>query len=330
MINPLLLAGIYWLVFGVIFPGERGGGDYLAYLLSGIFAFYYTRSAMVNGVGSILGNRKPLANSNFPRLVLPTLLQFIQSAIGFGFSLPRVLSDCGARGRHLADSADCLADPIFALHTLFNFGLAAITARMAVPFRDINNLVPYFLRLWLYLSPIIWTVDRLDTVSEDLINLLRLNPMFPILSIYRTAPAGRAAGRRRPCGVCRMGCGRLRAGCHVVRALRGQDGEVPVSEPAIVAKNLTVTFKPNVDRVPTLRRSLACVRQTQGGRTGGGPRRCQPRDQEGGGVRHHRPQRRGKSTLLRVFAKTLRPNSGTINVYGLDIDVAAARCRLQS
>ncbi len=189
VINPLLLAGIYWLVFGVIFPGERGGGDYLAYLLSGIFAFYYTRSAMVNGVGSILGNRKLLANLNFPRLVLPTSA-LIESAIGFGFSLLVFYPIAGFVGGIWPTRWIVWLIPIFALHTLFNFGLAAITARMAVPFRDINNLVPYFLRLWLYLSPIIWTVDRLDTVSEDLINLLRLNPMFPILSIYRTALLG--------------------------------------------------------------------------------------------------------------------------------------------
>ena len=48
------------------------------------------------------------------------------------------------------------------LQILFNLGLAAATARLAVPFRDINNLIPYLNRIWLYMSPIIWPLSMLD------------------------------------------------------------------------------------------------------------------------------------------------------------------------
>jgi teichoic acid transport system permease protein len=189
VINPLLLAGIYWLVFGVIFPGSRGGADYLAYLISGIFAFYYTRAAMVGGVASILGNRRMLANLNFPRLVLPATA-ILEGAVGFGASLAIFYPLLGPLGGVWPTARILWLIPIFLIQTMFNFGLAAITARMAVPFRDINNLVPYALRLWLYLSPIIWTVDRLEGTSADLIRLIELNPMFQILSVYRTALLG--------------------------------------------------------------------------------------------------------------------------------------------
>jgi len=189
VLNPLLLAAIYWFVFGVIFAGARGGSGYLAYLLTGIFAFYYTRSAMVGGVGSILNNRKLLSNLNFPRLVLPATA-LLESAVGFGFALAILYPIVGPLDGSWPTSKIVWLLPIFIVHSSFNFGLAAITARMAVPFRDINNLVPYFLRLWLYLSPIIWTIDQLDNVSDTLATVVKLNPMFPILSVYRTALLG--------------------------------------------------------------------------------------------------------------------------------------------
>jgi teichoic acid transport system permease protein len=79
---------------------------------------------------------------------------------------------------------------IFPIQILFNLGLSAIVARMAVPFRDINNFLPYVNRLWLYLSPIIWTLDFLDQAGPTVIALVEINPMFHIIALYRTALIG--------------------------------------------------------------------------------------------------------------------------------------------
>jgi teichoic acid transport system permease protein len=48
---------------------------------------------------------------------------------------------------------------------------------LAVPFRDINNLIPYVNRIWLYLTPIIWPLSFLETAS-DIARLIQANPMF--------------------------------------------------------------------------------------------------------------------------------------------------------
>jgi ABC-type polysaccharide/polyol phosphate export permease len=79
---------------------------------------------------------------------------------------------------------------VFAIHTLFNLGLAAITARIAVPFRDINNLLPYVSRIWLYLSPIIIPATFVDDLTSPWNTLFNLNPLVPIIGLYRTALLG--------------------------------------------------------------------------------------------------------------------------------------------
>jgi ABC-type polysaccharide/polyol phosphate transport system ATPase subunit len=89
-----------------------------------------------------------------------------------------------------------------------------------------------------------------------------------------------------------------------------------VTEPAIVANNISVSFKPNIDRVPTLRKAVG---------RGGRHKEAEPVVAlDDVSVEIHKGEAfgvigrngAGKSTLLRVFAKTLRPNEGTINVYG--------------
>lgn len=88
-----------------------------------------------------------------------------------------------------------------------------------------------------------------------------------------------------------------------------------MSTPAIVAKDITVKFRPLVDRKPTLRRSLGRMRhrQTEELVALDGVD-LEIRKGEAFGIVGRNGA--GKSTLLRVMARTLRPDAGTINVYG--------------
>ncbi len=191
VVNPLLLGGVYGLVFGVIFPKAVRGDEpsYIAYLLSGIFPFYYTRSAMVGGVNSIVGNTRLLANLHFPRLVLP-LSALLESFIGFLASLGIFYLIIGPVDGIWPGSSIWWLLPAIVVHTIFNFGLSTIVARVAVPFRDLNNLVPYFVRLWLYLSPIIYPVAFFDNADEWVGVIFRANPLLSILTLYRGALIG--------------------------------------------------------------------------------------------------------------------------------------------
>lgn len=190
VLNPLIMAAVYFLVFGLIFDGRRGDGDFIAWLVSGVFVFNYTATAMTSGANSILANGKLLVNIRFPRMVLP-LSAVMETGIGFLFSVAIYYfiawpADGVGPGWHLIWLV-----PAFAVHTVFNLGLAALTARLAIPFRDINNLLPHLTRLWLYLSPIIWPLSLLADRGGWLETAASYNPMFGLLTFYRTALMGR-------------------------------------------------------------------------------------------------------------------------------------------
>ena len=77
--------------------------------------------------------------------------------------------------------------PIMVVHLMFNLGLSMLVARLAVPFRDLNNLVPYFTRMWLYLSPILYGPVTLGKAPAWARAIAESNPLVPILRLYRHA-----------------------------------------------------------------------------------------------------------------------------------------------
>jgi teichoic acid transport system permease protein len=193
VLNPLLLGIVYFTVFGLIFQRtdlEEGLG-FLPYLLSGMFPFYYTQSSMTGGVNSIVSNTKLLANLHFPRVILP-LSALIESLVGFLASILVLYMVVGPIEGIWPSARTVWLFPTIVVHVVFNFGLSTLVARIAVPFRDLNNLVPYFTRLWLYFSPIIYTPALLngESVPETVRTLVNLNPLVPILRLYRYSLVG--------------------------------------------------------------------------------------------------------------------------------------------
>lgn len=189
VLNPLLLGAVYFFVFGVLFAGSSRPPDYIAYLLSGMFVFHFTNQSMSGGANAILQNAKLLANLKFPRLVL-LISSLIESSVGFLASLlvfyaivwPTV-------GIHPTRYTLLLA-VAFPVQLIFNLGLSAMVARLSVPFRDINNFIPYINRLWLYVTPIIWPLSFLDNASPAIRAAVEINPMFHIIELYRAALIG--------------------------------------------------------------------------------------------------------------------------------------------
>jgi len=88
-----------------------------------------------------------------------------------------------------------------------------------------------------------------------------------------------------------------------------------VSRPAISIRDVSVRFRPLVDKNPTLRRSIARLRHRE-------KHEIVALDDvsleiaKGEAFGIIGANGAGKSTLLKVMAKTLKPSSGSVNVYG--------------
>ncbi|MDQ3973745.1 MAG: ABC transporter permease [Actinomycetota bacterium] len=188
VLNPLLLAGVYFLLLGVIYRGgQRGTAEYLSVLISGIFFYYYTRNCIQAGSRAVVGGEKLILNTAFPRALLPT-----SSVIGaLLMHLPTVLVYLVLHlllGRP-ATWTLLLLPVLVGIQTVFNLGCALFASALTVYFRDTSSFLPYLLRIWMYLTPVLYFVED---VPAGLHAVLMLNPLYPLFAALQKVVTGQA------------------------------------------------------------------------------------------------------------------------------------------
>jgi teichoic acid transport system permease protein len=182
VINPLLLALVYFILVNILSGGGRGK-EFFAHLTAGLFAFYYVSACMSTGAGSVIDAGKLLLNTAFPRLLLP--LSAVRTAFyRFLPTIPVYLAIALLAGLDWSPTM-MLSVYFLACMTVFGIGMAAFFATLQVYFRDTASFLPYVLRIWLYLSPILYYTEdvpeRFQTLS------LYLNPFYSMMGGYGDA-----------------------------------------------------------------------------------------------------------------------------------------------
>jgi teichoic acid transport system permease protein len=176
--NPLLNASIYLLLRVVLTNNIKHG--FVAHLLAGIFLYSFVTSTISQAAGSVLGGGKLILNTAFPRLLLP-ITQLVVAFFRFLPTLPVLAVAIAVTIPHDVSWAILLAVPVFAMTTLAAAGLGFLSAVLQVYFRDYKNLLPYILRLVLYMSPVLYFADE---VKGKLHVINRINPLSPMFEAW--------------------------------------------------------------------------------------------------------------------------------------------------
>jgi len=189
LLNPLMLVGVYYLVFGVILQVETRRGmdvdDYLPFLIVGVLTFNFTRSSVRTGAKMIVKNRKLVQSINFPRAILPASAMVSETVAHF-FAIPVIFVLILLTG--VRPSATwLLVVPIVIVQAFLNLGLCMAMARISFHFRDVENVMPFLLRVWFYISGVLFPINPVLIPQPFLRNLLEFNPGFAVVQISRDA-----------------------------------------------------------------------------------------------------------------------------------------------
>jgi teichoic acid transport system permease protein len=185
LLNPLLLVGVYFLIFGVILDvGERGTDNFVAFLSCGIFVFFYTRKCLQQGARTVVTNLPLIRSIKFPRVILP-LSAVLTETIALVPAVAVMLLVALLTGERPM-LAWVLLLPIFALQMVFNFGAAAAMARLTDHFHDVQQVLPFVMQVWFYFSGVLYSVDAFvtDPVAAA---VMKADPAYVYITLVRDA-----------------------------------------------------------------------------------------------------------------------------------------------
>ena len=182
VLNPLLLAGVYYLVFGVVLGISRGVENFPAFLVIGVFVFHYSQKSIISGSAAVVANEGLIRSIQFPRAILP-LSTVVGHSLAFMPAIAVMLVIVLATGE-IPGPEWLLLLPILLGQSLFNLGAAFIVARLTDIFRDVQNVLPYVFRLLFYGSGVLYSPIRfLD--DERYLVFFDYNPFFVWVSLAR-------------------------------------------------------------------------------------------------------------------------------------------------
>lgn len=188
VMTPLLNAAVYYFIFGVLLGTKHGVPDYIPFLVTGVFIWTFTQSSIMAGTRAISGNLGLVRALHFPRAALPIsfCLQQLQQLL---FSMAALVVILLCFGVPVSVSW-VLAVPALALQFTFNAGVSMIMARMGAKTPDIAQLMPFVLRTWMYVSGVMWSIDKLadkDDLPRIVTVLLEINPAAVYIDLMRFA-----------------------------------------------------------------------------------------------------------------------------------------------
>ncbi|MEH7274096.1 ABC transporter permease [Neobacillus vireti] len=189
ILNPFMLIGIYWFVFGL---GIRGGAPvgetpFFLWLLSGIVPWIFINQAINQGSNSVHSKVNLVSKMKFPVSVLPTIKIL---GVSFSFFAMLLVTIIVLLLNGVFSGYYLLQLPYYLLCLYFLvFGLTLLLSTMTTIIRDIQNIVQSIMRIMIYMLPIVWNVDRLPDIFVD---ILKLNPFFYIIVGFRDTLIGGA------------------------------------------------------------------------------------------------------------------------------------------
>lgn len=178
--QPLALSAVFALVFSYIVRVQSEGIPYPIFVYSTMLPWTFFSRALAAALPSIVTNMSLVTKIYFPREVLPiatVATHFVDYLCGLA-----VLAGMLAYYRVPVTPTMMLLPVVMVIQLILMFGLALGGAATNTFFRDVNQMVPLLLQIWMYACPIVYP---LSMVPSSLRRWYLLNPMAGITDAYR-------------------------------------------------------------------------------------------------------------------------------------------------
>jgi lipopolysaccharide transport system permease protein len=188
ILQPLIAALIFAVIFGVFAQLPTDGSPYLLFAFAGTIAWNLVSNAVNRAGNSLVGDSNLISKVFFPRMIIPmSAIAAVVVDFLIGLAVMGVLLLLYQQPLTPA----LLALPLFILLALvLSLGMSLLISALNVYYRDFMYILPFALQVWMYASPVAYSAS---IVPEALQPIYALNPMVGVILGFRWALLGEIA-----------------------------------------------------------------------------------------------------------------------------------------
>lgn len=182
VLDPLVMAGIYWFVFTQVFDKSVGSDPYIVFLLAALLPWMWFNGAVSDSTRAFLKDAKLVRSTRIPRTMWVNRI-VLSKGIEFVLALPVLALFAIVFSASIGWQIVFFPVAII-IQSVLTAGIALMVAPLVVFFRDLERATKLALRFLFYASPIIYGTSDLP---ESLHVWAAFNPLTGIFGLYRSA-----------------------------------------------------------------------------------------------------------------------------------------------
>lgn len=180
-IQPIITVLVYWFVFTVAMGFDKiDGVPYALWLVSGLVPWFFFSDGLTGGTTSLMEYSYLVKKVVFNIDILP-VVKVVSAIYTHCFFIAFTIFMYSVAGHPF--EIYYLQIIYYSFCTfMFSLSLSYITSSIVVFFRDLTQIVSILLQIGVWITPILWTMDR---IHGKLVWFFYLNPIYYIVTGYR-------------------------------------------------------------------------------------------------------------------------------------------------
>lgn len=184
--QPLITMVVFTIFFGRLAKLPSDNIPYPIFVYSALLFWTLFSTSLSQASNSFIENEKIVTKIYFPRIILP-ISSIITNIVDFIIASV-ILILMMFYYQYSPSLIGLLILPFLVLMTIFStLGIGLLFASFNVKYRDVRFVLPFFIQLLLFITPVIYPVS---IVSEKYRWILGLNPMSGIIDAARSGILG--------------------------------------------------------------------------------------------------------------------------------------------
>src|SRR3954467_7721674 len=188
IVNPLVLMGAYYLMFGVVFKVAQHE-DYPLFLMVGLVVWIFFSQALLTAAPALLDQGALIRKARFPRETIPAAVVTVQAVTFVSVLSVVALVTIALRG---AGWSLVLLPALLVALFAFVLGLSLLVSVLHAYFRDVAPILAAVLLPWFFLSPIFFTPEAITNREAARAALAWVNPVARVPTAVRDVVWGGA------------------------------------------------------------------------------------------------------------------------------------------